>query len=221
MTRPSRARSAALAATAVALFAAATGLLDATPAAAATTTHEEGSGAGFSASWTTRGRVPGAPGNTHQVFVQTFANVGEPIFVDGTVQDLQCRPGQDPEADECESVGLRILTAGRAKVVTDRNLNLSVLTGTVVATEATDDPAPGKTLAIALAVRGTGVTRPHHYLDANDLGDFVYVYEETGIERDGVATGVLGGLVTTKAPATLLRFSWSKDVTGTPGRSTS
>lgn len=211
MTRPSRPRSAALAATAVALFVAGA----AAPASAATTTHEEGSGAGFSANWITRGRVPGAGGNTHLVFLQTFQNVGKPIFVDGTVQDLNCRPGQDPEADECEQVGFRILSAGRAKVVVDKNLNAAALTGTVVATEATDDPAPGKTLPIALVVRGTGTVRPHHYLDSNDLGDFQYTYEETGTERDGVATGLAAGLVTTKASATLLRFSWYKDVTGT------
>jgi hypothetical protein len=213
MTRPFRLGLAvsALAAVTVGLAPAA--------AHASTETTDRGRGAGFSTSWvehgtTTKGRAAGLRGNTHVGFLQTFQNVGKPLFVDGTIQDFRCGAGQDPTQDECRSLGVHTLTAakGLATVRIGRELAWGKLVGYV---RIAHEDGTGRRVQVDLRLHEAGALRPHHYLDEYVDEDFTRRYEETGKERAALARGSVAGSTVRKAESTMLRFRWT-DVKTTP-----
>lgn len=204
----------ALIAAAVAATALVTGIGSASAAgAAATETYEEGEGAGFYVSFvdgpTTEPR-PGSwlRGNTVTGYVQTFQNAGRPLFVDGVLQDLDCAPGQDPLADECTTLAVHVLSAGRARLVAADDLATVRLIGTVLVTDTETDRT--RTAPIALRLHGTGPLEPHHYIDEVVTEEYELRYTETGHRRVGVATGRIAGATVTASDASLLRFAWSR-----------
>jgi hypothetical protein len=186
-------------------------------ATAATTTVETGHGAGFSTSWVERGttdtaREVGLRGNAHVGFLQTFKNVGKPLFVDGVIRDLRCQPGQNPLEDECREVAFHTIKAvkdGARLTVADR-LRSGRLVGLV---RIVHEDGTSRKVRVDLQLTRDGSLKPHHYLDEYVDEEFSRRYEEIGRERAALAYGVLAGSKVRKAESLLYRFRWTDSKT--------